>query len=230
MAAPAIQTGWTKGNSTGNETTTVVTVPTTAPNGDLIFICMGSDASGQAFTYPGGYTEIYVDESFQTAASASVAYKTSGGSESNYSVSLGTSERQAWIAFSVTGQNGIDVSPASSNGSSATATFPAMTTTQNDCLGIRVLICDLSAGDTTPFGAMTGWTFLDSIFFTSAAAVGVWYKTLTSAGTESSGTATLALSEQWWTASFAIAPAATAATKAPPPLKRRVTRRWVLYA
>jgi uncharacterized protein len=29
-----------------------------------------------------------------------------------------------------------------------------MTTTQNDCLGIRVLICDLSAGDTTPFGAI----------------------------------------------------------------------------
>jgi hypothetical protein len=167
---------------------------------------MGSDPNGQAFGYPVGFTELYQDESFQSAASASVAYKTSGGSEGNYSVTLGTSERQAWISFAVTGHNGINVSPVSSNGSSATATFPAMTTTANNCLGIRVVITDPSAGDTTPFGAMTGWTKLDEIFFTSAAGVGVYYKAIATAGTEASGTATLNVSEQWWTASFAIAP------------------------
>lgn len=212
MAAPAIQTGHTKGADTSSTTTTTVTHPSTAPSGDKVFICMGSDPSGQTFSYDGSFTELYVDESFQSAASASVAYKTSGGSEANYSVTLGTSERQAWIAFSVTGAGAIHgTPPASNSGSSGTATFPAITTTKNDCLLIRVVITDPSAGDTTPFGAMSGsgWTKLDEIYGTSAAGVGVFYKVLATAGTEASGTATLNVSEQWWTATFAIEPSTT---------------------
>ncbi len=208
MAAPTIQTGNQKGASSGNETTTVVTVPTTAPAGDLIFIPMGSDANGQVSTFPAGFTKLYSDEAFQTVATAVVAYKASAGGESNYSITLSSAERQVHQSFSVTGHNGIHVSPASNNGSGGTATFPAMTTTLNDCLGIRVCITDQNATSTIPFGAMSGsgWTLLDEIFGTSAGAVGVWYKTLATAGTEASGTATLNVSEQWWTASFAIAP------------------------
>jgi len=215
MAAPTIQAGNQSGASSGNETTTVVTVPSTAPAGDLIFIPMGSDANGQVFTFPAGFTELYNDEAFQTVASADVAYKTSAGGESNYSITLGTTERQVWQSFAVTGHNGIHVSPASNNGSSGTATFPAMTTTVNDCLGIRVCVTDQNATSTVPFGAMSGsgWTLLAEIFGTSAGAVGVWYKTLATAGTEASGTATLNVSEQWWTASFAIAPVAATSEK-----------------
>lgn len=213
MAAPTVQTGNQKGASSGNETTTVVTVPSTAPAGDLIFIPMGSDANGQVFTFPGAFTELYNDEAFQTVATADVAYKTSAGGESNYSITLGTTERQVWQSFAVTGHNGIHVSPASNNGSGGTATFPAMTTTLNDCLGIRVCITDQNATSTVPFGAMTGWTLLDEIFGTSAGAVGVWYKTLATAGTEASGTATLNVSDQWWATTFAIAPAAAPATE-----------------
>lgn len=213
MAAPTVQTGNQKNASTGNETTTVVTVPSTAPAGDLIFIQMGSDFSSQGFTFPAGFTKLYSDEAFQTVATAVVAYKTSAGGESNYSITLSSAERQVHQSFSVTGHNGIHVSPASNNGSGGTATFPAMTTTVDDCLGVRVCITDQNATSTVPFGAMTGWTLLDEIFGTSAGAVGVWYKTLATAGTEASGTATLNVSEQWWTASFAIAPAAPAATE-----------------
>lgn len=215
MAAPTVQTGNQKNASTGNETTTVVTVPSTAPAGDLIFIPMGSDANGQVSTFPGAFTKLYNDEAFQAVATAVVAYKTSAGGESNVSVGLASSERQVWQSFAVTGHNGIHVSPASNNGSGGTATFPAMTTTVDDCLGVRVCITDQNATSTIPFGAMSGsgWTLLDEIFGVSVGAVGVWTKPLTAQGTEASGTATLNVSEQWWTASFAIAPAAPAATE-----------------
>lgn len=212
--APSIQTGNTKGSSVSNETTTTVTKPGTSPSGDLIFIAIVSDAASNTFTFDGSFTELYIDESYQSVSTAGVAYKTSGGAESNYSVTIGTSERQAWQCFSVTGHNGINVSPASSSGSSGTATFPAMTTTVDDCLGIRICTTDQNATSTIPFGAMSGsgWTQLDEVFGTSAGAVGVWYKTITTATTEASTTATLNVSEQWWTASFAIAPAATGTT------------------
>ena len=88
MAAPTVQTGNQKGASSGNETTTVVTVPTTAPANDLIFVPMGSDANGQVSTFPGAFTKLYNDEAFQTVATAVVAYKTSAGGESNVSVGL----------------------------------------------------------------------------------------------------------------------------------------------
>ena len=209
--APSIQTGNITGFNSSNTTSVTVVHPSTSPANDLVFICMGSDLNAQTFTYDGSFTELYIDEAFQSAATASVAYKTSGGAESDYTVTMGTTERQAWQAFSVTGGSGINASPASSSGSSGTATFPAITTTVDNCLAIRVCITDVSAGLTTPFGAMSGsgWTQLAEVSGTSAAAVGVWYKTVTTATTEASTTATLNISEQWWTASFAIAPSAT---------------------
>lgn len=209
--APSIQTGNITGFNTSNTTNVTVVHPSTSPANDLVFICMGSDLNAQTFTYDGSFTELYIDEAFQSAATASVAYKTSGGSEADYTVTMGTTERQAWQAFSVTGGSGINASPASSSGSGGTATFPAITTTVDNCLVIRVCITDVSAGLTTPFGAMSGsgWTQLAEVSGTSAAAVGVWYKTITTATTEAATTSTLNVSEQWWTASFAIAPAAT---------------------
>ena len=209
--APSIQTGNITGFNTSNTTNVTVVHPSTSPANDLVFICMGSDLNAQTFTYDGSFTELYIDEAFQSAATASVAYKTSGGSEADYTVTMGTTERQAWQAFSVTGGSGINASPASSSGSSGTATFPAITTTVDNCLAIRVCITDVSAGLTTPFGAMSGsgWTQLTEVSGSSAAAVGVWYKTVATATTEAATTATLNISEQWWTASFAIAPSAT---------------------
>lgn len=231
MAVPTIQAGNTSGADASNTTSTPVTKPGTSPSGDLIILPIGSDlSSAQTFTFDGSFTKLYTDEFYQSVANACIAYKTSGGAETDYTVTLGTTERQVWQCLSVHGHNGFDAHPASNSGSGTTATFPDMTTTQNDCLGIRVCLTDQNATSTIPFGAMSGsgWTLLAEIFGTSAGGCGVWYKSLPTAGLESSGTATLNTSEQWWTVSFAVAPAA-AGTKAPPP-KRRVTRQWVLYS
>lgn len=229
MAAPTIQPGQTKGADGSNTTSTTVTKPGTSPSGDLIFICIGSDLNANTFTFDGSFTELYPDEAYQSVATAGIAYKTSGGAESNYTVTIGTSERQVYICFSVNGHNGIDVHPASTSGSGATATFPDMTTTQADCLGIRVCLTDQNATSTVPFGAMSGsgWTLLDEVFGASAGGCGVWYKALTSAGLEASGTAALNVSEQWWAVSFAIAPAAAAATKAPV-FRPKTLRIWTI--
>lgn len=223
----SVQTGQQKGADAANTTATPVTKPTTSPSGDLVFICLGSDLNANTITYDGSFTGIYNSEAYQSVATGSLAYKTSGGSEVNYTVNVGTTERQVWICFSVTGHNGIDgTPPASSSGSGATATFPAVTTTQNNCLLLRFCLTDQNATSTVPFGEMTGFTLIDEHFGTSAGGVGAWYKVLAATGTEAAGTAALNTSEQWWTATIAIAPAA-AGTKAPV-IRPKILRIWTI--
>lgn len=229
----SIQAGHKKGADASSVTTTPVTKPDTAPSGDLVFILMSSDANTpQVFTFDGAFTELYPDALYQSAATAVVAYKTSGGSESDYSVGMGTSERQVWICFAVTDHNGIDVSATANTGSSGTATFPAMTPTETGCLGIRVCLTDQNATSTVPFGTMSGsgWSLIDEHFGASAGGIGAWQKTLGTGGVEeASGTATLNVSEQWWAVSFAIKPAAAASGKAPILFRPRVLRVWTRY-
>lgn len=225
--AASVQSGQQKGASASNETSTTVTKPTTAPSGDLIFICLGSDLNSNTITYDGSFTNDYSSEAYQSVATASIAHKTSGGSETDYTVTVGTTERQVWICFAVTGHNGLDgTPPASNSGSSGTASFPAITTSENNCLILRFCLTDQNATSTVPFGAMTGFTLIDEHFGTSAGGVGAWYKFLASAGTEAAGTATLNTSEQWWTATIAIKSAA-ASTKAPA-VRPRVLRVWTI--
>jgi hypothetical protein len=177
---------------------------------------MTSDLSGQTFTFPAGFSDLFAASAYQAVATSIIPYKTSGGSESAYTVGVGTTERQSWICFAVTSHNGIHgTPPARNDGSGTTATCPAITTTVDGCLLIRVVMTDQNATATTPFGAMAGWTMLDEQYGASAGGIGAFYLLQTTQGTEAAGTTTLNVSEQWAAFTFAIAPAAAAGAKAP---------------
>ena len=209
MAAPTLNTGYQSGHSTSNEASTTVTVPTTLAAGDLWFIAIVSDPNNQTFTFPAGFSKEWSDFAFITGnlvESGVVAKKVSSGSDGNASVTVGTSERQVWVSFGVHGGNAtLHARGTDQEGSSGTATFPAVTTSVDNCLLVRILFTDASL-QTTPFGSLTGWTAGASDFGASSGGIGFWTKTLATAGVEASGTVTLANTEQWYAITFAIAP------------------------
>jgi len=213
MTAPSINftPGFDQGGSSGNETSTnIPSYPHT--NGDVVHIAMVSDAASQVFTFPAGYTKQYSDVSVNSAATAVLARKTASSEPSSFNVTLGTSERQCYIAFSVTGDGGVNATGTSGTGTGSSATCPAVTTTVDDCLLIRFVATDISAGTTLPHGTMSGWTKLAEQDTGSGGALSIHYKVLTTHGTEASATVSLNVSEQWWAGTFAIAPAATSIT------------------
>lgn len=213
MTAPSINftPSFDQGGSSGNETSTNIASYPHA-NGDVVHIAMVSDAASQVFTFPAGYTKQYSDVSVNGAATAVLARKTASSEPSNFNVTLGTSERQVYIAFSVTGDGGVNATGTSGTGTGSTATCPAVTTTVDDCLLIRFVATDISAGTTLPHGTMSGWTKLAEQDTGSGGALSIHYKVLATHGTEASATVSMNVSEQWWAGTFAIAPAATSIT------------------
>jgi len=174
MTAPTLNAGYQAGASASNETTTTVTVPTTLAAGDLWFIAMASDPTSQAFTFPAGFSKEWSDFTFITGnlvESGVVAKKVSSGSDSNASVTVGTSERQAWVSFGVHGGNAtLHARGTDQEGNSGTITFPAVTTTVDDCLLVRIVFTDVSSGQTLPFDAMTGWVKATEAYVSSGGA------------------------------------------------------------
>lgn len=224
----SIQTGHKTGFDAANTTAVTVTKPDTSPSGDMILIAIMSDLNANNFTFDGSFAELFADEAFQSVATAGVAYKTSGGAEANYTVTV-TSERQAWICLSVNSHDGIDGTPPVRNtGSGTTATFPAFTPSVAGCLGIRILAND-NVATTLPYGAMSDgtWTKLDEVGGASAGAIGLWYKALPDTSEQAAATSVMAVTEQWWAASFAIKPAAAAGTKAPV-FRPKILRVWTI--
>ena len=215
MAVPTINfnAGTGAGNSTGNETTTTV-VLTPNSEGDVVHIAMVSDAATQTFTFPAGFSKLY-DAQVLSALSATLARKTAASESGSYAVTLGTSERQCWVVWSVSGDGGVHASATANTGTSATATCPAITTTVNDCLLFRLVATDTSAITSAPTNDMAGagWTELATQIATSSGAISVYSKPLATAGAEIAASVTLFASDQWWATTFAIAPAAPAATE-----------------
>lgn len=211
LSEPSIRS-FTGGQSAGNETTSTVTTPTNV-NGDKIVIAMVSDSNAQTFAFPGGWNEFFPDEFIIPSnhqAGGAMAEKTAASEGASYAVTLGVSEKQTWEAFSIRATGGLDgTPPASGNGSSATATFPAITTSVNNCLICRVVMADSSAGSILPLGEMTGFYKIAERFNTSGGNIGLYAKLLATAGTEAAGTATLGVAEQWNAWSFAWQPTAT---------------------
>jgi hypothetical protein len=224
MTAPTIVAGSTSGADAGNTTSTTVTAPTNIA-GDVIYIAIASDLTSQTFTGPAGFSTLYSNVDIPaTSPTATFAmfYKTSGGSEpGTYSVGVGTTERQAWVAFAVRGDGGVGVtgSPNNSGTGSTAASVPFVTTPAIDYLLIAVVATDVSAGLTTPM-TPTAMTKLNEASGSSAAAVCVCYEAATTAGTwPSNSGVTLNVAEQWLGVSFAIAPVAVASTISRPDVK-----------
>lgn len=175
--------------------------------GDVLFIAIVSDAAGQVFTEPPGFTILYSDmpiPASSPSATFALFYKVGVPSEPlSYPVSVNTSEKQTWIAFTVRGfKTIIHAQGTTATGSSGTATIPAITTTQSDCLLIGIVGSD--GTPSVPYGASSTYTKVVESTATSGGGVALYKSNQPNAGTRAADSVTLA-TEQWIGVSFAIA-------------------------
>jgi len=209
MTAPSIVAGATKGVDGANTTGTTVTTPS-YNTGDTIFVPAASDPTSQTFSITGfssltGNIDVPVSTPTGTA---NLLYKTNASSEpGSYTLSVGTSERQAWMAFAVTNDGGLGAQGTDNSGNSSTATIPAITTTAANSLVIAVIFGDQII---TPFGAATGYTKLNEVSGTSAASVAVYYQAVATAQTISAQNVSLGAARGWRAIVFEIKAIVTA--------------------
>lgn len=190
------------GVQASGSTTYTVTLPTYS-EGDVLYIALARDGAGTLTL--AGWTELHDDIPIGAPSAVfNMWYKTASASETNpVTVSSGLSERAVWVAWSVSGDDGINAEAADGSGTGTTATYGAVTSTVDECLRISIVATDLV---TDPITAPTGHNTLGVISVTSGATVGVYYQALLTAGVSSAPTSTLNASEEWITVSFAIAP------------------------
>lgn len=207
MAAPTIAAGYTSGADAANTTSTPVTAPTNV-SGQRIYVAVVSDAASDVMDLS-GFSKKYDNVDVVAAATFSLFYKTSSGSEpGSYTVTGTVSERRTWIAFAVDNDNGFDSTASNASGTGTTAACNFATTTQNNCLLVNVVAVDSSAGDNTPH-TPASMTKLTDKFGSSAGGISVNYEAATTAGLWPSGASvSLNASDQWLSVAFAIAPVA----------------------
>lgn len=205
MAAPAIRGTATTYAATSNNTTHSVGKPSLATTGDYIYSPAVTDDAGVAINVPSGFTKLLggnVDVS--GGATAALARKLwDSGDGSTYDWTLDATERMAIMAFAVQGDGGVHKTSTIASGSSSSATFNGVTNEVDDCLAVAIVWTD---GDTSTHGAITDYTKLGEAAAFSGGTVSVHVRTLGSAGSETPGSCTLGISEQWATVFFTIAP------------------------
>ena len=196
MTVPTI-VGYNSGVNTTDTNTSIVTTPTNAA-GDLIFIAISSDPPEQIFTAPANFATIYPKVDIRSGASNKATFamffKQSNGSEpSTYSIPVSIADRQAWVAFTVRGANGIHAKGTVANGDGVTAVIPSVVTTVADCLLAGIIATD---GNTTPHTGATNYTKYTEITASGASSISLWFESAPVAGTQGSDTVTIP-TEQW---------------------------------
>lgn len=201
MAAPTI-VAFGSGNNGGNSTTVSVTLPSNQ-QGDLLFVAIVQDGQPTSLA-AAGWTPLYNVVDIQATAKMSVLYKTAGASEASpVTFTSDLAERMVWVAWSVRGHNGIHASAATpSTGSSATVSFPSISTSVADCRAFTVIGAD---NISLPHGVSTGYASVDTEELSSGGALSVASRALSSTGTESPSSVSIT-SEQWTSVTFAVAP------------------------
>lgn len=204
MAAPTI-VAFGSGTNGTNSTTVSVTLPTNT-QGDLLFVAIVQDGQPTSLTAT-NWTPLYNLVDIQTTAKLSVLYKTAGAGESSpVTFTSSLSERMVWVAWSVRGHNGIHTSAGTpSTGSSATVSFPSISTSVADCRAFTVIGTDNLS---LPHGVSTNYASVDTEELTSGGALSVASRALSGTGTESPASVSIT-NEQWTSVTFAVAPSGT---------------------
>lgn len=203
MAIPTVVDVATGVQASGS-TSYTVTLPTYS-EGDKLYIALARDGAGTLTL--AGWTELHDDIPIGAPSAVfNMWYKTAGAAEANpVTVSSGLSERAVWVAWSVSGDDGINAEAADGSGTGTLATYGAVTSTVNECLRISIVATDLV---TDPITVPASHDTVGVISVTSGATVGVYSQALLTAGVSSTPNSTLNASEEWITVNFAIAPAA----------------------
>jgi len=203
-AAVTVNAGYTTFADAGNLTSHVINTPTHSA-GDVIYLFAAIDGVS-TMTPPSGFaavTNINAAD-IASAATTSLWTKTATGSEpSTYTWTSGTSERAVQIAWSQSGDGGVDVSATANTGSGTAVICPAATTTVANTLILRLVASDAL---TDPITTGSGYTKLAELSFTSAATASVQYITQAAIGTTGTLGLTLTIGDDWKAFTVAIKP------------------------
>ncbi len=212
-AAPTVNAGHTTSITPSSELTHVIDTPTHSA-GDAIYLFAVID-SAVTMTPPSGFTAVsnLDNELIQTdRGTASLWRKIATTSEpSTYTWTSDATDRSVQIAWSQSGDGGVDVSGTPNGGSGTTTTCPAVTTTVADTLVLRLVAADYGQavqGEDwlIPLSTGSGYTKLAELEYKSAGMAHVQYITQASAGSTGTLDVTMSESEQWAAFTVAIAP------------------------
>jgi len=219
MTAPTIVSGATSGfDSAGTNSDTVLLPSTSFSDGQTVYIAIASDAPdasqfGTVSRFTPLTANLQVSQSIFNAtarvykqANILKANETFNSPNYEFTVPINTLERQAWWVWAVDNDGGIGAQGTDASASSTTATIPGLTTTANNSLVIGIIFADQTTTLTTP----TGWTSVGVVSQTSAATVGLYYRSEATSGTViADQTSTLGTSRAWRGISFEIKSATT---------------------
>lgn len=202
--APTITAGT---NGTGTTSILSITRPTGLRVGDLMVLCVATEASG--IEAPTGFVPV-TSELLQGAIRLRAWYKFASHNEpATYTVTLGSADDSIHNLFLVRGVDPysvVNVVDQASGTSGLPIAEPGVTTTVNNCLAIGILACD---GSPRVIVQPTGWTLIDSE--DAAAGSLSWClssKTIATAGASGGAnwTATDSTSGSYIAITFAITP------------------------
>lgn len=207
MAAPSIVGGYTEGGLVSNATTQTVTVPTYT-NGDKIYVVWATDGDSATATISGsGWTVLEGPRDIEstTVPNAGVMYiwyRTASSEPASYTVTSTVSERSLYVAFAVTGDNGIDAEGTYASAADSSAEVTDVTSTQANTLRISAVV---SIRSPLTISTLGGHTLLATHSYSSAGTISVQWKTLTASGLDAGQTATLSAGG-WGAHAWAIKP------------------------
>jgi subtilisin-like proprotein convertase family protein len=202
--AVTVNAGQTTSTTTSSVTNHVIDTPAHS-TGDVIYLFAAIDGSC-TMTPPSGFTAVpnMSSASVVSAATTSLWRKTATASEpSTYTWTSSVAERSVQIAWSQSGDGGVDVSATANTGTGTTATCPAVTTTVANTLILRLVATDEISN---PISTGSGYTKIAELSYTSAATASVQYRTQAAIGSTGTLALTLSVSEQWAAFTVAIKP------------------------
>lgn len=206
----AIVAGHTTASRASSGTSIAINTPTHAA-GDMLYVLYASDGDGDTASLTG--FSVYGPITLEGGGGVFYRFtKTASGSEpASYTINNTVSERAVAFAFAVRDDNGINATGTNQAGTGTSATLPAVTSTEDNCLRISILT---SNKDATPVSTGSGLTLLGTVGVSSGGTLSVQYKSLGAAGTDAAVTVTIT-SQAWLGHTIAIAPVAANVLVAP---------------
>lgn len=212
MASPVVESVATT-NKSSNATEITVTKPSGTAEGDLLFASICVDSQTPTIDTPSGWTALHKQQA--VAISTAIFYKLAGGSEpSDYTFTWPSTNADSTAAIArISGAHQttpIDVSDEGTGGSS-TMVAPAVTTTVDDTLIVRVVLADQGATSIDPWTPPTDhteeWDFANPTLFDGQGQT-MAHIDQASAGDSGTGSFTANASDGYHGYTVAIAPAA----------------------
>jgi len=199
-----------------NDTTDTINLPASVATGDLVIVVEAKDGNS-TFTIPSPWVEIKDARADSNAASAFIAYLDATGGETSIDVTTSLSERFNAIAIRITAATWHGTTaPEVSTGATGASTAPDPDSVSaswgaEDNLFIATVIYDGSAQSVDGFPTNYGDNNVEESGGTSSAGVGIATRETTADQADDPDAFTLSGSEQWWSGTIVVRPAAAGA-------------------